>query len=54
MYSFLVLGQIPGTGITISFSTWLSLCLLAATYFGLRLHRRKLTTAPSLPTIGGE
>lgn len=29
MYSFVVLGQIPGTGITISFTMWLGLCLAA-------------------------
>jgi hypothetical protein len=55
MYSFFVLGQIPGTSITISFTMWLSLSLLAAgTYLALRLHRRRLITNTALPTISGE
>ncbi len=54
MYSFFVLGQIPGTSITISFSMWLTLCLLAiTTYLGIRVHRRKLADTP-LPTIAND
>jgi hypothetical protein len=30
MYSFFILGQIPGTGITISFTTWLVLAISLA------------------------
>jgi len=30
MYSFVVLGQIPGTSITISFTMWIQLALLLA------------------------
>lgn len=52
MYSFFVLGQIPGTGLTISFSVWLILCLLAGTaYLWVRLHRRKLEDLTTSPTI---
>lgn len=52
MYSFFVLGQIPGTSITISFSAWLTLCLLAATsYLWVHVHRRKPAAQTSSPTI---
>ena len=42
MYSFIVLGEIPGTNITISFTMWVLLCLLViTTAFYIRLHRNQ-------------
>jgi hypothetical protein len=54
MYSFFILGQIPGTNITISFTMWAQLCavlLLAVLVIRFRRHQ----AAERLePTIGNE
>lgn len=51
MYSFVVLGQIPGTEIRISFTGWLLVCLLALAC-GLAIRRRHHTDlSPLDPTI---
>lgn len=55
MYSFFVLGQIPGTSITISFTMWLMLSLLAVTlYFGVRYTRQRPQAFSLDPTIGSD
>ena len=55
MYSFFVLGQIPGTSITISFTAWLTLCLLGgAGYLAVRVYRRRLDSQQPIPTISAE
>jgi hypothetical protein len=55
MYSFFVLGQVPGTSITISFTMWLMLSLLAATlYIGFRALRLRAQVFSLDPTIAGD
>lgn len=55
MYNFFVLGQVPGTGITISFTMWLMLSLLVATsYLGVRYLRQRPETFSLDPTIAGD
>lgn len=55
MYNFFVLGQIPGTSITISFTMWLMLSLLAATlYLGVRYLRQRPQSFSLDPTIAGD
>jgi membrane protein implicated in regulation of membrane protease activity len=55
MYSFFVLGQVPGTGITISFTMWLMLSLVAATlYIGLRYRKQREQTFSLDPTIAAD
>ena len=47
MYSFLVLGQVPGTGIVITFTMWLELIaavLITITWAVLRNRQPKKTT----------
>ena len=52
MYSFFVLGQIPGTDITITFSMWMQLCAaLLAIALLIRVHRRNTQQRPIQPTI---
>ncbi|MDB5169681.1 MAG: hypothetical protein JWN82_77 [Candidatus Saccharibacteria bacterium] len=55
MYSFFVLGQIPGTSITISFTMWLTLCLAATLiYLAVRMHRNQPLQLGMDPTIGSD
>lgn len=39
MYSFIVLGQIPGTNLSISFEAWILITILAA-YFVFRKRKK--------------
>ena len=53
MYSFVVLGQIPGTGITISFTMWLGLCatvLLVTMWLRARRQNSRLSAKQSKRT----
>lgn len=57
MYSFFILGQVPGTDIVISFGMWLQVLvagLLAYGAYKWRKHQDAGTTPSSLlpPTIG--
>jgi hypothetical protein len=40
MYSFLVLGMVPGTGIQITFNTWLYAAVIVLAGFGVIRRRR--------------
>ncbi len=54
MYNFFVLGQIPGTSITITFTMWAELVAVAIVLFAwMRLRRNHQLANPMLqPTIG--
>ena len=55
MYSLVVLGQIPGTNIRISFTVWLLVCLLAVSAAVLvKVHRRSTYTLSLDPTIAND
>ncbi|HEY1064116.1 MAG TPA: hypothetical protein VGE30_02335 [Candidatus Saccharimonadales bacterium] len=55
MYSLVVLGQIPGTNIRISFTAWLFVGMLAVTAFAyIKVHRRSTTSLSLDPTIAAE
>lgn len=54
MYNFFVLGQIPGTNITITFTMWAELFAIAIVLFAwMHLRRNQRIASPMLqPTIG--
>lgn len=54
MYSFVILGQIPGTDITISFTMWVELALFVAALITWVIVRHKSVLTVTTPTIGGD
>lgn len=56
MYSFFVLGQVPGTSITITFTMWMELCAAAVmvTLWLYVRHRNTESTSELQPTIGND
>lgn len=55
MYSFIVLGEIPGTEITISFTMWLLLGLLVVAFIAsVRVHRNRPHSLELEPNISNE
>lgn len=55
MYSFFVLGQIPGTGIVISFTMWLQAMLAVTLIVAYVKYRRHLSTTHNMvPTISND
>jgi hypothetical protein len=51
MYSFVILGQIPGTDITISFTMWVELALFVGTLIAWITVRQNHTSDAPAPTI---
>lgn len=55
MHSLVVLGQVPGTNIEISFTMWLVMSLIALSLFmAVRMYRHKPMTGSMAPTIGSD
>lgn len=55
MYSFFVLGLIPGTNIQITFTMWLEfVLLLAATIYGVHYRHQRRHLPPSLSPEANE
>ncbi len=55
MYSFFILGEIPGTNVTISFSMWMALCAVALLIAALvMINRRQTMEAAITPTIASD
>jgi len=55
MYSFFILGQVPGTAVTITFTMWLQLCALIIGLLALyRVQLNRTITYYMPPTISYE
>ncbi len=55
MYSFFILGQIPGTDVVLTFWMWMELAALLVTLLAWMAYRRHLAFASyRVPTISNE